>query len=127
MAISLPDRVGKLFLALSHPMRLRLLQLLGGREVCVCELVEALGQPQPKISQHLAALRNAGIVAARREGKWMHYRIVPAREERARRVVNEAIKWLGDNREAQASGAVKGLDCCLPAPAQRRGRKSARA
>ena len=49
---------------------------MNGKEVCVCYFVEILGQSQPKISRHLAYLRRAGIVTARREGKWMHYKIV---------------------------------------------------
>jgi len=65
----------RLFAALSDVTRLRLLNLMDGREVCVCYFVEILGQAQPKISRHLAYLRNAGIVSARREGKWMHYRM----------------------------------------------------
>jgi ArsR family transcriptional regulator len=48
---------------------------MDGREVCVCYFVEILEQSQPKISRHLAYLRRAGVVAARREGKWMHYKI----------------------------------------------------
>ena len=66
-----------LFAALADTTRLRLLNLMAGREVCVCHFVEILGQSQPKISRHLAYLPNAGIVAARREGKWMHYSICP--------------------------------------------------
>src|ERR1035441_1595021 len=62
-----------LFAALSDRTRLRLLNLMDGREVCVCYFVEILGQSQPKISRHLAYLRRAGIASARREGKWMHY------------------------------------------------------
>ena len=57
-----------LFAALSDRTRLRLLNLMDGREVCVCYFVEILGQSQPKISRHLAYLRRAGVVAARREG-----------------------------------------------------------
>jgi ArsR family transcriptional regulator len=49
---------------------------MGQDEVCVCYFVEVLRTPQPKISRHLAYLKKAGVVAARREGKWMHYRIV---------------------------------------------------
>lgn len=64
-----------LFAALADVTRLRLLNLIAGREVCVCHLVDVLGQSQPKISRHLAYLRRAGVVAARREGKWMHYRM----------------------------------------------------
>jgi ArsR family transcriptional regulator len=57
-----------LFAALADRTRLRLLNLMDGREVCVCYFVEILRQSQPKISRHLAYLRRAGIVAARREG-----------------------------------------------------------
>jgi ArsR family transcriptional regulator len=65
-----------LFAALADCTRLRLLNLMNGKEVCVCYFVEILGQSQPKISRHLAYLRRADIVTARREGKWMHYKIV---------------------------------------------------
>src|SRR5579863_1318628 len=65
----------RLFAALADPTRLRLLNLMDGREVCVCYFVEILKQSQPKISRHLAYLKKTGIVDARREGKWMHYRI----------------------------------------------------
>src|SRR3984885_5946884 len=65
-----------LFRALADATRLRLLNLIADREICVCYFVESLEMSQPKISRHLAYLRKAGIVAARREGKWMHYRLV---------------------------------------------------
>jgi ArsR family transcriptional regulator len=74
---SKPLDLAGLFAALADRTRLRLLNLMAGREVCVCYLVEILGQSQPKISRHLAYLRKAGVVAARREGKWMHYSICP--------------------------------------------------
>ena len=62
--------------AFSDPVRLRLLNLLaGGREVCVCHLFEALGLPQPTVSRHLAYLRKRGVVAARKEGLWVYYRL----------------------------------------------------
>src|SRR6059058_5370080 len=64
-----------LFQALGDRTRLRLLNVMSGGEVCVCYFVELLDEPQPKISRHLAYLRRAGLVAARREGKWMHYRL----------------------------------------------------
>lgn len=66
------------FDALSDPLRRRILaMLLEKDERCVCELHGALDEAQPKVSRHLAVLRDAGIVAARREGVWMHYRIHP--------------------------------------------------
>jgi ArsR family transcriptional regulator, arsenate/arsenite/antimonite-responsive transcriptional repressor len=64
------------FRALADRTRLRLLNLMGDEEVCVCFFVEIIGPNQPNISRHLAYLRRAGIVEARRDGKWMHYRIV---------------------------------------------------
>jgi ArsR family transcriptional regulator len=63
---------------LSDPTRLRsLMLLLQEGELCVCELTYALDEIQPKISRHLAALRDAGIVIDRREGQWIYYRISP--------------------------------------------------
>lgn len=66
----------RFYAALADPTRLRLLNLIEGREICVCHLVDVLGQGQPKISRHLAYLRREGLVSARREGKWMHYRLI---------------------------------------------------
>jgi ArsR family transcriptional regulator len=65
------------FMALADKTRLRLLNLMRDEEVCVCFFTEVLGDSQPKISRHLAYLRNAGIVQARRDGKCMHYSIIP--------------------------------------------------
>ena len=63
------------FAALSDPTRLRLLSLMKDREICVCYLQEVLKTNQPKISRHLAYLKRAGLVEARRDGKWTHYRL----------------------------------------------------
>ena len=83
----------KFFVALSDRNRLRLINLMGDDEVCVCFFVEILKMPQPRVSRHLAYLRRAGIVEARREGKWMHYQIVPPPDEHAanRDVVSVAV------------------------------------
>jgi ArsR family transcriptional regulator, arsenate/arsenite/antimonite-responsive transcriptional repressor len=67
--------VTRLLAALTEPTRLRLVCLLIRRELCVCELVDALRMPQYKVSRHLRTLRAAGLVEARRDGRWMHYRI----------------------------------------------------
>jgi len=67
------------FAALGNDIRLRCLLLLTReKELCVCELTHALGESQPKISRHLAHLREWGIVLDRREGLWIHYRLHPA-------------------------------------------------
>jgi ArsR family transcriptional regulator, arsenate/arsenite/antimonite-responsive transcriptional repressor len=61
--------IERFFQALGHNTRLRLLNPMEDQEICVCYFVEILNQPQPKISRHLAYLRNAGIVTTRRDGK----------------------------------------------------------
>jgi len=70
------------FAALSDETRLRLLSLVRNREVCVCYLQEVLNTNQPKISRHLAYLKRAGLVEARRDGKWTHYRLAKLDDER---------------------------------------------
>ena len=63
------------YAALADPTRLRILSLLGEDEVCVCHIHASLDVPQPTASRHLAYLRKSGLVEARREGSWMHYRL----------------------------------------------------
>lgn len=63
------------YAALADGNRLRLLNLMEGGEICVCHLQGVLQTNQPKISRHLAYLRKAGLVEARRDGKWTHYRL----------------------------------------------------
>ena len=71
--------VDRLFRAFADRTRLRILHLLQGGELCVCDLVRVIDVPQPKISRHLAYLRKSGLVLARKEGLWMHYRLAPAK------------------------------------------------
>jgi len=82
------------FLALADKTRLRLLNLMRDDEVCVCYFTEVLGESQPKVSRHLAYLRNAGIVSARREGKWMNYRIEMPESAAAAQVLRDTLEWL---------------------------------
>ena len=103
-----------LFAALADRTRLRLLNLMDGREVCVCYFVEILGQGQPKISRHLAYLRRAGVVAARREGKWMHYRIVMPQHAGAARILSETLSVLSEDRVMQADLTRLKKACCAP-------------
>ncbi|HJR64725.1 MAG TPA: metalloregulator ArsR/SmtB family transcription factor [Gemmatimonadaceae bacterium] len=68
-----------LFGAFADPTRLRVMNLLVAGELCVCDIVDILGLPQPTISRHLAALRSVGLVDVTREWKFAHYRLgVPA-------------------------------------------------
>ena len=103
-----------LFKALADRTRLRLLNLMAAGEVCVCFFVEVLGTNQPKISRHLAYLRRAGVVAARREGKWMHYSITTPEDAHAARVFSEVLTWLGEEREMQRDRARMQTICCAP-------------
>jgi ArsR family transcriptional regulator len=103
-----------LFRALADRTRLRLLNLMAAGEVCVCFFVEVLGESQPKISRHLAYLRRAGVVAARREGKWMHYRISTPADAHAARVFAEVLTWLGEDRAMQKDRARMENLCCAP-------------
>lgn len=64
-----------IFTALADETRLRILNLLSERELCVCDLIKVLNEPQSKISRHLAYLRRSGLVEGRKEGLWMHYRL----------------------------------------------------
>lgn len=82
------DRVDVMFRAFSDRTRLRLLNLLCGGETCVCELVDVLEVPQPKVSRHLAYLRRAGLVTARKDGYWMHYALAPATTEFHKSLMN---------------------------------------
>jgi ArsR family transcriptional regulator len=71
---------------------------------------------QPKISRHLAYLRRAGVVAARREGKWMHYRITTPADERAAHVFSEVRLWLAQETEMQRDRERLAKVCCAPQP-----------
>ncbi len=102
------------YMALADRTRLRLLNLMRDEEVCVCFFTEVLGDSQPKISRHLAYLRNAGLVKARREGKWMHYSIVEPDMEGGRRVLEKVLEWLDDQDDMRAERQRYKEVCCSP-------------
>ena len=107
-------RLEVLFNALADRTRLRLLNLMARQEICVCYFVEVLGAPQPKISRHLAYLRKAGIVAARREGKWMHYRLVVPADSQAAGVLEATLSALAKDKEIRADLERLDRACCGP-------------
>jgi ArsR family transcriptional regulator, arsenate/arsenite/antimonite-responsive transcriptional repressor len=109
-----PDDLARLFAALADRTRLRLLNLMDGREVCVCYFVEILGQSQPKISRHLAYLRAAEVVAARRDGKWMHYKIVEPARRGAAQILSQTLETLKEDKAMQADRARLEKTCCAP-------------
>ena len=70
----------ELFKALADETRLRILNLLFERELCVCDVMAVLDVSQSKASRHLIALKRAGLLNDRREAQWMHYSLVPGKE-----------------------------------------------
>jgi ArsR family transcriptional regulator len=104
----------RLFSALSDPTRLRLVNLMSEGEICVCYFVEILDAPQPKISRHLAYLRRAGVVTARREGKWMHYRLAIPADSHAAAILRTTIDALRQNKELQKDFQRLNKACCGP-------------
>ena len=116
-----------LFKALADRTRLRLISLIGDSEVCVCFIVAILKISQPKISRHLAYLRRAGIVAARREGKWMHYSLAEPPDEHAARIFREMRASLTEHPEFQRDREKLMQVCCavqLPVQLRRAPRPS---
>lgn len=109
-----PVDLVQLFAALADPTRMRLLNLMNGREVCVCYFVEILKQSQPKVSRHLAYLRRAGMVETRRDRKWMHYRIERPADSRAASILDAALKSFEVDRDMQADLARLGKACGEP-------------
>ena len=102
-----------IFQALADRTRLRILGLLAEGELCVCYFVEILGEPQPKISRHLAYLRRIGLVSARRDGKWMHYRIAQRSP-----VLDAVLGELAADKQIQRDrGALKKACCGVRVPA----------
>jgi ArsR family transcriptional regulator len=91
--------LGPLFRALADETRLRLLNLIADREICVC---------------YFAYLRNAGIVSARRDGKWMHYKLIPPPDEAAAGILQETLKHLRKKPEMKRDISRLTIACCNP-------------
>jgi ArsR family transcriptional regulator len=104
----------RLFQALGDRTRLRLLNLMKDTEVCVCFFVGTLEALQPKISRHLAYLRRAGLVTARRDGKWMHYSLVEPRDRHAAEVLRGVLAWADRDPEMRRDRERYRAVCCTP-------------
>ena len=102
------------FRALADPTRLRLINLIARQELCVCYFVQVIDAPQPKISRHLAYLRRAGIVAARREGKWMHYRLAVPPDSHAANILKTTVEALRRDKKMQRDLEKLNQACCGP-------------
>lgn len=108
-----PD-MESLLRALGERVRLRILSLIGDTELCVCFFVQALDIPQPTISRHLAYLRREGVVAARREGLWMHYRIVVPENPQVANVLRSTLEWCAQQPEMKRDRQRLVKACCAP-------------
>jgi ArsR family transcriptional regulator len=102
------------FAALADRTRLRLLNLMRDGEVCVCFFAETLETNNPKISRHLSYLKRAGIVAGRREGKWIHYRIQEPDNKKGKEVFAGIMEMLKEDKEMQTDREQLLKVCCVP-------------
>jgi ArsR family transcriptional regulator len=103
----------QMFRAVADETRLRILNLLQQRELCVCQIVEVLGLGQSKVSRHLAHLRNAGLVNDRRDATWMYYSLAEPRGPLHEQIL-ECVKRLSQEVPVAASDArtLVGLGTC---------------
>ena len=88
------EALTRVYAALADPTRLRILSLLGDGEICVCHIHASLDVPQPTASRHLAYLKKSGLVEARRDGIWMHYKMAEIDNPVVAAVVNAALHAL---------------------------------
>jgi ArsR family transcriptional regulator, arsenate/arsenite/antimonite-responsive transcriptional repressor len=122
------DQLETLFKALADKTRLRILALLDNNEVCVCHIHDSLAVPQPTVSRHLAYLRRARLVDARRDGVWMHYRVTRSLDPHVQAVLRAAVDAVTkspataqDRKQFQRAfgelyvlPAANGGACCAP-------------
>jgi ArsR family transcriptional regulator len=98
--------VARRFRALGDAKRLRILDRLRGGERCVCDLVDDLDAGQSLLSFHLRTLKEAGLVQDRRDGRWVHYSLVPG-------ALEEVEEWIGGLKTAAGRALpVMAGDCC---------------
>jgi ArsR family transcriptional regulator, arsenate/arsenite/antimonite-responsive transcriptional repressor len=108
------------FKAFADPTRLRILGLLAGGEICVCNIHESLGIPQPTASRHLAYLRRKGLVLTRKEGLWVHYTLAPLDDAVMRVLMSAVTHCLGhcDSITKDRQRLESQTGCCTPAMAR---------
>jgi ArsR family transcriptional regulator len=122
------------FKAFADPTRLRILGLLAGGEICVCNIHDCLGISQPSASRHLAYLRRKGLVVTRKDGLWVYYTLAPL-DDAVMRVLMSAVTHCLCHCDSIARDRVRlqaqtgccvpsdtktGLECCTSAAGERR-------
>ena len=116
MKVDQLSQLEAIFKALADATRLRILRLLMGGEVCVCDIHDTLKIPQAKASRHLAYLRRAGLVTTRREGLWIHYSLAKPADPIVAAIEDATTHVLGhvDSLKKDAERFEKRTGCCLP-------------
>lgn len=109
-----PDQLCKM---LADDTRARIaLLVLREKELCVCELVCAIDVSQPKISRHLALLRESGLLADRRKGQWIYYRLHPELPSWITKILKNMLdansEWLGENHQRLCEMENRPVACC---------------
>lgn len=99
------ERAAEIFHALSDEIRVRVVALLLPGERCVCELMDDLDMAQSRLSWHLKALADAGIISGRREGRWVYYSLNAE-------VIAEALVLLGRLKPHNRRSALRSAACC---------------
>lgn len=95
------EALSQLFKGLSEEIRLRIVALLGGGELCVCDLMAVLDLPQSTISRHLSYLKNTGLVEGERRGVWMYYRLPEQRDPRLQALLQALTVLLGGEEKVR--------------------------
>ncbi len=113
------QEVAEVLAAAGDPTRVRLLNALAAGELCVCDLSELLELPQPRVSRHLALLRAAGLVRARRVGRYMHYALADPPDPLRRGIVQVLRATVGRDdllaAERQRAARRRMVSACRPA------------
>ncbi|MCW8956918.1 MAG: metalloregulator ArsR/SmtB family transcription factor [Gammaproteobacteria bacterium] len=115
----MPSDTETFFKMLADPTRLRCLMLMQSEgELCVCELTHALNLSQPKISRHLAQLRQSGLLVARRNGTWMNYRLNPDAQNWMLKIMQTTLNgihstepFISDHKMLKTMSNRPGLTC----------------
>jgi len=115
------DRYVAFFKALSDPTRLRIMVLLAEKELCVCQLEDALSLSQVKVSRHLNVLRHAHLVDSRREGLWIYYSQAKPKNCLEKRVFTCFKKCLRKDRFCLGD-IVRMAKCCSRYPSKKEGK-----
>jgi ArsR family transcriptional regulator, arsenate/arsenite/antimonite-responsive transcriptional repressor len=114
MAMAIRVDTELFFKALADRTRLRIINLVDRDEICVCVLVEVLNISQPKISRHLAYLRRAKVVSNRRDGKWVHYKIVDPDDLNLANILRDIRELLRSDSQMQRDLARLNQICSTP-------------